>query len=108
MKIINGFISANARLMVLAVLLIWLPQISQQDTGKKLSYEVETNTSSSMGAYFKLVLLRLIIVSLCSVFESVRPQKGYCMVNIGGPFKNSYISIISWLWLCVRINHKLD
>ncbi|CAI5648362.1 nuclear envelope integral membrane protein 1 [Oreochromis niloticus] len=35
MKIINGFISANARLMVLAVLLIWLPQISQQDTGKE-------------------------------------------------------------------------
>ncbi|XP_031597764.1 nuclear envelope integral membrane protein 1 [Oreochromis aureus] len=35
MKIINGFISANARLMVLAVLLICLPQISQQDTGKE-------------------------------------------------------------------------
>ncbi|KAL3974845.1 hypothetical protein ACER0C_023471 [Sarotherodon galilaeus] len=35
MKIINGFISANARLMVLAVLLICLLQISQQDTGKE-------------------------------------------------------------------------
>ncbi|XP_063320099.1 nuclear envelope integral membrane protein 1 [Pelmatolapia mariae] len=35
MKIINGFISANARLMVLAVLLMCLPQISQQDTGKE-------------------------------------------------------------------------
>ncbi|XP_005918999.1 nuclear envelope integral membrane protein 1 [Haplochromis burtoni] len=35
MKIINGFISANARLMVLAVLLMCLPQISQQDTGEE-------------------------------------------------------------------------
>lgn len=86
MKIINGFISANARFMVLAVLLMCLPQISQQDTGKKRSCEAETYTASYTGAYFELVLLRLIIVSLCSVFESVRPQKGYCMVNIGGYF----------------------
>lgn len=86
MKIINGFISANARLMVLAVLLMCLPQISQQDTGKKRSCETEINTASYMGAYFELVLLRLIIVSLCSVFESVRPQKGYCTVNTGGYF----------------------
>ncbi|XP_030589865.1 nuclear envelope integral membrane protein 1 [Archocentrus centrarchus] len=35
MKMINGFISTNARLMVLLVLLICLPQISQQDTGNK-------------------------------------------------------------------------
>lgn len=49
-KMMDGFMSAKAKLMVLVVLLICLPQISPQDTGKKQSYEAETDTSSYMVA----------------------------------------------------------
>lgn len=108
MKTINCLISISAKLMVFMVLLVFLPQASHQNTGKKVC--PATTDISLFNTYIKrLSLLELTLPSLCLVVESVATRKlasqmwGTAPDSVSEQGRNSAIYLNSFCCKCTKL-----